>query len=126
LEKGECYIFELLSMYSLKLSQNVYSAKSKLRNIFYSIKDLNVLINRLDFIHINGLIESAHSGNDGGSFTIIFSQMLKLVEAAKHQIIDLETNISNANDENLSIDILTRLIENKLLKLEKRYDKIFT
>lgn len=118
-------LFELLKEYSAKLSKNVYESKSKLRNIFYNIKDLNVLINRLDFIHINGLIESAHSGTDGGSFTIIFSQMLKLVEAAKDQIIDLETNITTANEENLSIDILTDLIEDKLYKLEKRYDDIF-
>jgi len=79
----------------------------------------------LDFIHINGLIESAHAGANGGSFTIIFSQMLKLVEAAKNQIIDLETNITTANEENLSIDILTELIETKLIKLEKKYEDIF-
>ncbi len=118
-------LFELLKFYSEKLSSNVYESKSKLRNIYYNIKDLNVLINRLDFIHINGLIESAHTGSDGGSFTIIFSQMLKLVEAAKAQIIDLETNITTASEENLSIDIINDLIENKILKLEKKYEDIF-
>ncbi|WP_281951190.1 methyl-accepting chemotaxis protein [Nitrosophilus kaiyonis] len=118
-------LFELLNSYAKKLSNNIYDSKSRLRNIFYNIKDLNVLINRLDFIHINGLIESAHAGNEGGSFTIIFSQMLKLVEAAKNQIVDLETNITAANEENLSIDILTDLIETKLLKLEKKYENIF-
>ena len=119
------YLFMLLKTYSSKLSQNIYKSKSKLRNIYYNIKNLNVLVNRLDFIHINGLIESAHSGSDGGSFTIIFSQMLKLVEAAKNQIIDLETNITSASEENLSIDITTELIEERLLKLEKRYEDVF-
>ncbi|WP_187647020.1 methyl-accepting chemotaxis protein [Nitrosophilus labii] len=119
-------LFELLRFYSDKLSKNVYDSKSKLRNIFYNIKDLNVLINRLDFIHINGLIESAHSGSDGGSFTIIFSQMLKLVEAAKNQIINLETNITAATEENLHIDITTNLIEERLLKLEKKYEDLFS
>jgi len=118
-------LFELLNDYATKLSDNVYNSKRKLRNIFYNIKDLNVLVNRLDFIHINGLIESAHTGQDGGSFTIIFSQMLKLVEAAKDQIIDLETNITTASEENLSIDIITDLIESRLIKLQKRYEDIF-
>ena len=108
-------------MYSKQLASNIYEAKSKLRNIYYNIKNLNVLINRLDFIHINGLIESAHSENE--SSTIIFSQMLKLVEAAKNQIIDLEQNITAAKEENLSIDIITNLIEEKIYKLEKRSNK---
>jgi aerotaxis receptor len=114
-------LFELLKMYSKQLASNIYEAKSKLRNIYYNIKNLNVLINRLDFIHINGLIESAHSKNE--SSTIIFSQMLKLVEAAKNQIIDLEQNITAAKEENLSIDIITNLIEEKIYKLEKRSNK---
>ncbi len=118
-------LFELLKAYSDNLSNNVYNSKRKLRNINYNIKDLNVLINRLDFIHLNGLIESAHAGADGGSFTIIFSQMLKLVEAAKNQIVDLETNITTANEENLSIDILTDLIEERLYKLGNKYEGIF-
>ncbi len=119
-------LFELLKFYSEKLSKNVYDSKSKLRNIYYNIKDLNVLINRLDFIHINGLIESAHSGNDGGSFTIIFSQMLKLVEAAKNQIINLETHITTASEENLHIDITAGIIDERLIKLEKKYEDLFS
>ncbi len=114
-------LFNLLSYYSANLSQNIYNSKSKLRSIYYNIKELNVMINRLDFIHINGLIESAHTEGDGGGFNIIFSQMLKLIEAAKNEIINLETSIDSATEENLSVSLITQIAQEKIDKIKKRY-----
>ena len=92
--------------------------------MFYNIQELNVLINRLDFIHINGLIESAHTKEaEGGGFTIIFSQMLKLIEAAKQEIINLETSISQATEENLTVNLITEIIETKIKKILRQYEK---
>ncbi len=117
-------LFNLLSDYSQKLAQNVYVTKSKLRSIFYNIQELNVMINRLDFIHINGLIESAHTKEDGGGFNIIFSQMLKLIEAAKQEIINLETSILSADEENLSVNLITDIAQQKINKIQKNYGEI--
>ena len=117
-------LFNLLSDYSQKLAQNVYVTKSKLRSIFYNIQELNVMINRLDFIHINGLIESAHTKEDGGGFNIIFSQMLKLIEAAKQEIVNLETSILSADEENLSVNLITEVAQQKINKIQKDYGEI--
>jgi len=117
-------LFNLLSDYSQKLAQNVYITKSKLRSIFYNIQELNVMINRLDFIHINGLIESAHTKEDGGGFNIIFSQMLKLIEAAKQEIINLETSILSADEENLNVNLITDIAQQKINKIQKDYGEI--
>lgn len=119
-------LFALLVNYSQNLSANIDASKSQLRSMFYNIQELNVLINRLDFIHINGLIESAHTKDDGGGFTIIFSQMLKLIEAAKNEIINLETSIANANEENLTVNLITEVAQQKIARLQKRYSFLFT
>ncbi len=118
-------LFALLVHYSQNLSTNIDASKSQLRSMFYNIQELNVLINRLDFIHINGLIESAHTKDDGGGFTIIFSQMLKLIEAAKNEIINLETSIANANEENLTVNLITDVAQQKIARLQKRYSFLF-
>ena len=118
-------LFALLVLYSQNLSTNIDASKSQLRSMFYNIQELNVLINRLDFIHINGLIESAHTKGDGGGFTIIFSQMLKLIEAAKNEIINLETSIANANEENLTVNLITEVAQQKIARLQKRYSFLF-
>ncbi|MRJ01879.1 MAG: methyl-accepting chemotaxis protein [Epsilonproteobacteria bacterium] len=117
-------LFNLLSVYSKGLSYNIYQTKSKLRSIYYNIKELNVMINRLDFIHINGLIESAHTKDDGGGFNIIFSQMLKLIEAAKNEIINLETSISNATEENLTVSLISDIAQEKIEKIKKHYGEV--
>ncbi len=117
-------LFSLLKEYSHKLAQNVYVTKSKLRSIFYNIQELNVMINRLDFIHINGLIESAHTKEDGGGFNIIFSQMLKLIEAAKQEIINLEISILAADEENLNVNLITEVAQQKINKIQKEYGEI--
>ncbi len=117
-------LFRLLDAYSQGLSHNIYETKSKLRTIFYNIKELNVLINRLDFIHINGLIESAHTESDGGGFNIIFSQMLKLIEAAKSEIVNLENSISDATEDNLSVNNITDIAREKIEKIKKRYGDV--
>ncbi len=117
-------LFNLLSDYSKQLAHNVYISKSKLRSIFYNIQELNVMINRLDFIHINGLIESAHSKEDGGGFNIIFSQMLKLIEAAKTEIINLEQSIMLADEENLNVNLVTDIAQQKINKIHKNYGEI--
>ena len=118
-------LFSLLVIYSNNLSKNVDASKSQLRSMFYNIQELNVLINRLDFIHINGLIESAHTKEEGGGFTIIFSQMLKLIEAAKNEIINLETSISGASEENLTVNLISEIAQRKILRLQKEYKEIF-
>ncbi|NPA64406.1 MAG: PAS domain-containing protein [Epsilonproteobacteria bacterium] len=117
-------LLNLLATYSHGLSQHIYQTKSKLRSIYYNIKELNVMINRLDFIHINGLIESAHTEGDGGGFNIIFSQMLKLIEAAKQEIINLETSIANATEENLTVSLISDLAQEKIQKIKKKYGEI--
>ncbi len=117
-------LFNLLTLYTTYLSKNVDTSKSKLRSIFYNIQELNVMINRLDFIHINGLIESAHAQSDGGGFNIIFSQMLKLIEAAKNEIINLESSIVIASEENLSVNILTQSAKEKIQNIQKHYGEV--
>jgi aerotaxis receptor len=117
-------LFNLLSTYTKNLSKSIYNSKSKLRSIFYNIKELNVIINRLDFIHINGLIESSHAEGEGGGFSIIFSQMLKLIEDAKKEIINLETSIDLATKENLTVSLITDITQSKIEKIQKRYEEI--
>ncbi|SMC09265.1 methyl-accepting chemotaxis protein [Nitratiruptor tergarcus] len=119
-------LFELLRIYAKHLAINVDKSKSQLRSMYYNIQELNVLINRLDFIHINGLIESAHTKEEGGGFTIIFSQMLKLIEAAKSEIINLETSIYSASEENQNVNLITQIAQRKIMKLQKEYGAVLS
>ncbi len=114
----------LLNNYTNKLVGNIYSTKRKLRSIHYNIQELNVMINRLDFIHINGMIESAHTKDLEGGFTIIFSQMLKLIEAAKTEIINLETNIQEAHEENLTLDLISEVASYRIAKVRQHFKEV--
>ena len=119
-------LFTLLTNYASDLLRNVDVTKNQLRTMAYNMRELNVLINRLDFIHINGLIESAHAKDEGGGFTIIFSQMLKLIEAAKKEIINLESSIASATEENLSVDLITDVAQKKIARIKKEYGEQLT
>ncbi len=114
-------LFWLLEFFSSKLIKNINETKKILRKIYYNINELDNLIERLNFIHINGLIESAHSKNEGGNFTIIFSQMLSLVESAKRDIENINQNINTLLEGSENADNLLTIIQQNINKLEKKF-----
>ncbi|BAF69713.1 methyl-accepting chemotaxis protein [Nitratiruptor sp. SB155-2] len=116
-------LFKLIDLYTNSLQNGMFKSKNMLRTIIYNLDELNVLVNRLDFIHINGMIESAHTEKEEGGFHIIFSQMLHLIERAKTEIINLENSLYDASEENVTIFNITNITIQKINKTKKRYFK---
>lgn len=109
-------LYGLLSGSSSKLSLFCKDSESYFRGIHLDLTNLGMLIKRLDFIHINGMIESAH-GNARG-FSIIFTQMLGLVESAKKEVENLRQSVEGVSKENDLISTMADGIVSSLQKLE--------
>ncbi|BCD59899.1 MULTISPECIES: PAS domain-containing protein [unclassified Nitratiruptor] len=117
-------LFQLMQLYVTELQKSMFASKNMLRSILYNISELNILINRLDFIHINGMIESAHTEEEEGGFHIIFSQMLHLIERAKQEIINLEHSLFDATEENTTVFTITNIAIQKINQAKKRFSHL--
>ncbi len=117
-------LFQLMNIYVKQLEESIFASKNMLRSILYSISELNILINRLDFIHINGMIESAHTEKEEGGFHIIFSQMLQLIVRAKQEIINLESSLFDAAEENTTVYTVTNIAIQKINQANKRFTEL--
>ncbi|WP_457641746.1 PAS domain-containing protein [Persephonella sp.] len=112
-------------VYLLKsFSYDTYSYSEKmgshLSDISEYLKKLKILIKRLEFLYLNGMVESAHQTET--SFSIIFTEVNKLVESTKDilngisvplfEVIDENRNLKyELEDVNYNIEKIVDLIE---------------
>ncbi|NPA16424.1 MAG: methyl-accepting chemotaxis protein, partial [Aquificae bacterium] len=66
------------------ISKNVHR---RLREIDESMKRVKILIKRLEFLYLNGMVEAAH--NTRSNFAIIFSEVNRLVESTREVLTSI-------------------------------------
>ncbi|WP_457644271.1 PAS domain-containing protein [Persephonella sp.] len=118
IEELEQNIIDLVK--ALKFSSEktyAYSEKMShhLLNISEYLKKLKILIKRLEFLYLNGMVESAHQTET--SFSIIFTEVNKLVESTKDILNDISIPLSEVKDEN-------RNLKHELEEVEYNINKI--
>ncbi len=74
------------------------SLKEALENISKDVRELKILLKRLEFLYLNGMIESAYQTEN--SFSIIFSEVNNLVETVRNVILDINEPLLEVIDEN--------------------------
>jgi len=62
------------------------------------MKRLKILIKRLEFLYLNGMVESAHHTET--SFSIIFTEVNKLVESTRNVLSELHTPLFDVIQKN--------------------------
>ncbi len=82
---------------------HTYSEKmsSHIQSIYEYLKKLKILIKRLEFLYLNGMVESAHQTET--SFSIIFTEVNKLVESTKNILNDISVPLTEVKDENKNL-----------------------
>ncbi|WP_457623528.1 PAS domain-containing protein [Persephonella sp.] len=105
---------------SLKSSENktyYYSEKMRdhLINISEYLKKLKILIKRLEFLYLNGMVESAHQTET--SFSIIFTEVNKLVESTKQILNDISIPLSEVIDENRKLKFELEDVDYNIVKI---------
>ncbi|WP_456401240.1 PAS domain-containing protein [Persephonella sp.] len=105
---------------SLKSSENktyYYSEKMRdhLINISEYLKKLKILIKRLEFLYLNGMVESAHQTET--SFSIIFTEVNKLVESTKQILNDISIPLGEVIDENRKLKFELEDVDYNIVKI---------
>jgi len=118
IEELEQNIIDLVR--SLKISsEKTYSYSEKmghhLLNISEYLKKLKILIKRLEFLYLNGMVESAHQTET--SFSIIFTEVNKLVESTKDILNDISVPLSEVKDENRNLKYELEEVEYNINKI---------
>jgi len=110
--------FRFVSYYLNKLDRISSGLNSSLSEILTIINSVNILIKRLHFLYLTGMVESAHQVKT--SFSLIFTQVSNLVEKTKGTITELSIELKNVlevnknlNSELKSIISLTRDVKTK-------------
>jgi len=108
------YLLDQTSHEDLDLSQKLNKLFS---NILEEIKKLKILIKRLEFLYLNGMVESAHQTET--SFSIIFTEVNKLVDSTRQVVSEINTPLIEVIDENKKILNNVKRVENNLEKVKK-------
>ena len=97
-------LINLMRYYLSNITELLKGLNKSLFKIYNEINNLEILIKRLNFIHTNGIIESAHFVGTGQGFVILFSQMSELVQSAKSEIESLSYNLKDRMDNSKKIN----------------------
>ncbi len=110
--------FRFVTHYLTKLDTISTELNKSLADILSIINSVNILIKRLHFLYLTGMVESAHQVQT--SFSLIFTQVNGLVEKTKGTITELSIELKNVlqvnknlNSELKSIIAMTDSIKNR-------------
>ncbi len=99
---------------------------SQLNRLFMEIsediKKLKILIKRLEFLYLNGMVESAHQTET--SFSIIFTEVNKLVESTRSVVAQINNPLVEVSDENKKIYENVQKVMNYLGRIQKELANI--
>ncbi len=115
------YLLDQSSQEDLKLS---HALNKLLNDISEDIKKLKILIKRLEFLYLNGMVESAHQTET--SFSIIFTEVNKLVDSTRGIVTEISNPLIEVIDENKKIYMGIQKISNYLEKIKKHLSSINT
>ncbi len=108
------YYLKLLNSISTKLNEN-------LSEILSIINNVNILIKRLHFLYLTGMVESAHQVQT--SFSLIFTQVNNLVEKTKGSIFQLSSELKNVISTNRKLNTELKYIIDILSQLENNFSR---
>ena len=91
----------LIESYISKLNQTSISLDRKFKDILNLLSKISILIKRLHFLYLTGMVESAHQLRT--SFSLIFTQVSNLVNYSKETISRLCSNMNKMANENRKI-----------------------
>ncbi|MBK3332588.1 methyl-accepting chemotaxis protein [Persephonella atlantica] len=91
-------LLQLLKNYSDDVVQYSGDIMELLNDIDDYMKKLKILIKRLEFLYLNGMVESAHHTET--SFSIIFTEVNKLVESTRDVLTSLHTPLFDVIQKN--------------------------
>ncbi len=109
-------LINLMKDYLSNINGLLKGLNKSLVKISTEINNLEMLIKRLNFIHTNGIIESAHFVDSGQGFVILFSQMSELVNSAKSQIENLSYNLKDRIENSKKIN---RFVDSSIYDIQK-------
>lgn len=109
-------LINLMKDYLSNIAELLKGLNKSLFKIYNEINNLEMLIKRLNFIHTNGIIESAHFVGTGQGFVILFSQMSDLVQSAKGEIETLSYNLKDRMDNSKKIN---RFVDTSIYDIQK-------
>jgi aerotaxis receptor len=109
-------LISLMREYLSNINGLLKGLNKSLLKISNEINNLETLIKRLNFIHTNGIIESAHFVDSGQGFVILFSQMSELVNSAKAQIENLSYNLRDRIENSKKIN---RFVDSSIYDIQK-------
>ncbi len=81
-----------------EITENSEKMQKYLREIDEHMKKLKILIKRLEFLYLNGMVESAHHTET--SFSIIFTEVNKLVESTREVLDSLHVPLFEVMEKN--------------------------
>lgn len=116
-------LLHLLLTDAKEIIQNSEKMQKHLREIDDHMKKLKILIKRLEFLYLNGMVESAHHTET--SFSIIFTEVNKLVESTRDVLDSLHVPLFEVMEKNKEmgkefkeVDILVNKIYKELEAIE--------
>ncbi len=109
-------LINLMKDYLSNINGLLKGLNKSLVKISNEINNLEMLIKRLNFIHTNGIIESAHFVESGQGFVILFSQMSELVNSAKSQIENLSYNLKDRIENSKKIN---KFVDSSIYDIQK-------
>ena len=91
-------LLQLLKTDSVEIVHYSTEIMDLLKKIDEYMKRLKILIKRLEFLYLNGMVESAHHTET--SFSIIFTEVNKLVESTRNVLSELHTPLFDVIQKN--------------------------
>ncbi len=112
-----CDLMYLLDKNSQEDKNLSYQLSKLLNDINENIKKLKILIKRLEFLYLNGMVESAHQTET--SFSIIFTEVNKLVESTRNIVNEINNPLIEVIDENKKIYQSIQKVSHDLERIKK-------
>ncbi len=102
-----------------EITENSEKMQKHLREIDEHMKKLKILIKRLEFLYLNGMVESAHHTET--SFSIIFTEVNKLVESTRDVLDSLHVPLFEVIEKNKEMG---REFKNVYTLINKMYKEL--
>jgi len=91
-------LLQLLLTDAKEITEYSNDMQNQLREINEHMKKLKILVKRLEFLYLNGMVESAHHTET--SFSIIFTEVNKLVDSTREVLGSLHTPLFEVIQKN--------------------------
>jgi len=96
-------LLHLLLVDAKEIAEYSSDMQTQLKKIDEHMKKLKTLVKRLEFLYLNGMVESAHHTET--SFSIIFTEVNKLVDSTREVLGSLHTPLFEVIQKNKELGL---------------------